>query len=94
MRSTLRFRACDLSELLYGVVEHLRQLCVRRAVVHLLAVPSAHDEAAALQEPEMMGDGRAAHIDDGGDIEYALLTVTQKPEDAQTARVAKLFHRF
>lgn len=44
------------------VMEHLGQLCIRRFIVHLFAFSPAGDKAAGFQEPEVVGDGRAGHV--------------------------------
>ena len=91
MTSFLFRGAGNLYDLLDHVVEQLGGLRVGSAVVDLLALPAADDEAAGFQLPQMMGDGGAGHIHHGGEVGHALLAVAEKPENPNAAAVAHLF---
>lgn len=58
-------------------------------VIDLLALPAADDQPAVFELAQVVGDGRAAHPHDGGEVDDALLTVAQQPEDAHAAAVAQ-----
>ena len=59
-------------------------------IVDFLARPAADDQPGGLQLPQVVGDGGAAHLHQGGQVEHALFTVAQQPEDADAAAVPQL----
>ena len=63
---------------------------VRRAVIDLFSLPAAHDQAAAAQGPQVVGHRRARHVQQGGNVDHALLRVAQKPKHADPRGVAEL----
>ena len=85
--------AGDLHDPLHHLVEEAAALCVRRPVVDLLAHPAADHKAAVFQGPEVVGQGGAGHIHQGGQVDHALLAVAQQPEQAQAGGVVQLLEQ-
>src|SRR5699024_4871106 len=76
-----------------GAVEKLGLFGLGGPVVDLLAAAAADDQPAALELAQMVRHGGAAHADYRRDIDDALLTVAQQPEDSGAAGVAELLEQ-
>ena len=72
------------------VVEELGLPGVGAAVIDLLALPTADDQAGGLQQLQMVGEGGAAHLHHGCQVNDALLAVAEDPEQAQPVSVGEL----
>ena len=86
----LPLRAGDLHDLLDDLVQHAALHGICRAVIDLLAVAPAGEQAAVRQRAQMVRDRGAGHLQHGGQIDDAFLLVAQQPENAHTRRVAQL----
>ena len=82
--------AGDAHGLLNHVMKQLDNLAVAGAVEDLLAFTVADDEAAVAQRAKMVRHRRTGHVQHGGDVDDAFLTVTEHPENAQTGGIAEL----
>ena len=83
-------RTGDLHDALDDLVQQTALLRVCRAVVDLLAVAAADEQAALRQGAQMVRHGRAGHLQHGGQIDDACLLMAEQPENAHARRVAEL----
>ena len=67
---------------------------LRGPVVDLLALAARADEALIFELPQMVRDGRTAHIHHGGNVDDALFAMAKQPENAQAAAVAEQLKEF
>lgn len=83
-------RTRNLHNLLNNQVQRLALNIVGGFVVDLFAFSAAGDKTAGFQEFKVMGDSRAGHAHQGRDIDNTLLTMAEKPENLDSAAIAKL----
>lgn len=72
------------------MVQELGTVVVGGFVVDFFAVAAAGDELGAFELFEMVTHCRAAHVDHCGNIDDALLTVAEQPENADAVAITKL----
>lgn len=72
-------------------MERLSLRCAACPVVGLFSVSSGLNQAAGAQKAQMMGDSRAAHLHQSGNMDHARFAVTEDPEDPDPGRIAELF---
>ena len=83
-------RAGDLHDALDDLVQQTALLRVCRAVVDLLAVAAADEQAALRQGAQMVRHGRAGHLQHGGQIDDAGLLMAEQPENAHARALLRL----
>ena len=70
------------------------RLCiVCRPVINLFSLPAAHNQAAAAEGAQMMGNGRAGHLHQRGNIDDTLFCMAQKPKDSKSCGIAELLEQ-
>ena len=70
-------------------MKKLRRLRIRSAVKDFFSLAPSDDQTGVPQGAEVMRNSRAGHLQQGGDIEDALLTVTEQPEYPYPGRIAE-----
>ena len=90
VNETLLFWAGDFHNILNGFVQGPGLDGIGRAVVDLLPLPAADDQAAGAELVQVVGNRRAGHIHQGGQVDHALLAMAQQPENLQTAGIVQL----
>jgi len=87
-------RAGNFQHLLNEPVEQVGLHITGGLVVYLLALPAADNQPCTAQLAQMVGYGGTAHIHHGREIDDALLTVAEDPEQLDPAAVAQLAQQF
>ena len=90
----VRMGTGDLQHLLNEPVEYRGLHIVCGLVIDLLTFPAADNQVSAAQLAQMVGDGGAAHIHHGRQIDHALLAVAKNPEQLDPAAVTQLAQQF
>ena len=86
-------RAGDLHRALDHLVQEPTLFGRRGPVEDLPPGAAADDQAALLELPQVVGDGGGARAGHGPEVERALLTVAQQPEDPQPVAVRELLEQ-
>ena len=76
--------------MLNGLMKRLAFRGVGSLVVDLFPLPTADDQPAGPQLVQVVGHGGAGHIHQRRQIDDALLSVAQQPENFQPVRVVQL----
>ena len=80
--------AFDVKNVIYGLVNKGGFRCLCQFVIHFFAFAPAGQQSGLFEQPQVVGNGRCAHINAEGNVIDADFTVAQQPENAQAGRVA------
>lgn len=80
--------AFDVKNVIYGLVNKGGFRGLRQFVIHFFAFAPAGQQSGLFEQPQVMGNGRCAHVDAEGNVIDADFTVAKQPENAQAGGVA------
>ena len=75
------------------VVELTHDFRIGGFVIHFFSVAAGCNQSAGFQQTQVVGNGRTAHVHDGGNIDDAFFHVAEDPENFQPCGIAELFQQ-
>ena len=73
------------------VVELTHDFRIGGFVIHFFSIAAGCNQSAGFQQTQVVGNGRTAHVHDGGYIDDTFFHVAENPENTNSGGIAKLF---
>lgn len=89
----LSVRTGNSGDFINCVVEFTHDFRVGGFVIHFFSVAAGCNQSAGFQQTQVVGNGRTAHVHDGGNIDDAFFHVAENPENFQPRGIAELFQQ-